>query len=244
MHTGSWTITTITMMVVAISVGGCGDSEPTIPVEPTPTVVVLDAGELLSDSGVVMQGLSTFNFVLDHDVGDLELLPGVRIKKANGKVVNPDRLAIEFSGTFGGSIAIESTVISIGSRTYMTNPLTGEWTVADDTVSPLGFFSPTQGVSQMIAQLYQVTFTDDDRGDGKYGLKGKLPVEALAPLVGKTRAGGHVQVEVTIDAVTSHLIDAKFIGPVTPADIDNVQRTITISLFDQEVTIEPPKDSP
>ena len=65
-------------------------------------------------------------------------------------------------------------------------------------------------------------------------------MEALAPLVGGTLRGVTVQVLLTIDTDDLYLLEARFEGPVTPTDAQDVVRVITLGAFDEAVTIEPP----
>lgn len=189
-----------------------------------------------------MQALKTFNFRLYHDVGSLELIPGLFVNKASGKVVNPDRLSVEFSGSFGEGFAIKSKVITVGSLTYMTNPLTGNWEASDASVSPLGFFSPTRGISGMMAQIQDVSLVDNS-SDETHRMKGNLPTTALAPLLGPTLTDRIVEVELTIEIASNQLLEARFTGAVTPTDVEGAERVIVLSFFDEDITIEAPKNS-
>lgn len=189
-----------------------------------------------------MQSLRTFNFRLYHDVGILDISPGLSVSRANGKVVNPDKLSVEFSVRLGG-LAIESEVITIGSQTYMTNPFSGEWEASDSNVSPVGFFSPTRGISEMMSQIQEVSLDDPSLPDAVYALKGKIPSEALASLLGRTLTGAVVDVEMKIDVLSGHLLEARFIGAVTPSDVENADRVIVLSFFNEDIAIEAPDDS-
>ncbi len=236
----------ITVVLVVAACGG-NDSAPTptpgpSPV-PTPTPVPLDPEEILQRSGQAMQSLSTFNFRLYHDVGSLELIPGLFVNKATGKVVNPDRLSVEFSGSFGEGFAIKSQVVTVGSLTYMTNPLTGKWEASDASVSPLGFFSPTRGISEMMAQIQNVSLLDTKPSDKMYRLSGNLPTTALAPLLGPTLTDRNVEVELTIEAVSDQLLEARFTGAVTPTDVEGAERVIVLSFFNEDISVEAPDNS-
>ncbi|MYB48847.1 MAG: LppX_LprAFG lipoprotein, partial [Dehalococcoidia bacterium] len=202
-----------------------------------------DPKEILERSGRVMASLDTFNFRMYHDVGSLEILEGLLIEKVSGKIVNPDRLSMEFSGSFGGGFAIKSEVITVGDQTYMTNPLTGNWEASDASISPVGFFSPTRGIAEMMGQTQNATLLDDGASDGAYRISGALPTTALASLVGPTLTDRTVDLELTIDTTTDYLLEVRFTGAVTPSDVEDAERVIVLSFFNEEVVIEPPEDS-
>ena len=231
------------LTAVAVMTVACGQSsaEPT-PI-PTATPTPPDPKEILERSGRVMASLNTFNFRMYHDVGSLEILDGLLIEKVSGKVVNPDKLSMEFSGSFGGGFAIKSEVITIGGQTYMTNPLTGNWEASDASISPVGFFSPTRGIAEMMGQTQDATLLDDGTSDGAYRISGALPTTALASLVGPTLTDRTVDLDLKIDSTTDYLLEVRFVGAVTPSDVEDAERVIVLSFFDEEVVIEPPEDS-
>ena len=221
----------------------CGGSEAEPTPSPTATPLPPDPKEILERSGRVMASLNTFNFRMYHDVGSLEILEGLLIEKVSGKIVNPDRLSMEFSGSFGGGFAIKSEVITVGDQTYMTNPLTGNWEASDASISPVGFFSPTRGIAEIMGQTQNASLLDDGPTDGAFRLSGSLPTTALSSLVGPTLTDRSVDLEFKIDSATDYLLEVRFIGAVTPSDVENAERVIILSFFNEEVVIEPPEDS-
>ena len=192
-------------------------------------------------SGEVMLGLKSFRFSLKHKGGGTVLMPGLLIDEAKGQVVNPDKISVSFSGTFGKGYAVRSSLITLGDASYMTNPLTGAWQAMETGVSPLGFFSPTLGISAMMLQLDNVRLVDGGEQQGRYHLAGDLPTEALAPLLGPTLEGVTVLVELTIDPEELHLFSATVIGRVTESDTDEIVRVVEVSSFNEPIAIEAPE---
>ena len=141
--------------------------------------------------------------------------------------MKPDRLALKFSGVFGGGYAIKSTLISVGGTTYMTNPLTGAWQEMDDTVSPLGFFNPSVGIAAMMLQLEEAEEAETGRDD-VHRLTGTLPASALSPLLGSAIEDAYVDVELTIDAERHYLLEAIVSGRVIASDEEGIVRTIEL----------------
>ena len=231
------------LIAVAFLAVACGRSQEEPTPDPTATPLPPDPKEILERSGQVMASLSTFNFRMYHDVGSLEILEGLLIDRVSGKVVNPDKLSMEFAGSFGGGFAIKSEVITVGNQTFMTNPLTGSWEASDASISPVGFFSPTRGIAEMMAQTQDATLLDDGASDGAYRIGGALPTTALSSLVGPTLTDRTVDLELKIDTTTDYLLEVRFIGAVTPSDVENAERVIVLSFFNEDVVIEPPEDS-
>ena len=224
----------------------CGRSEqvestPTPLPTPMPAPTPFDAEAVLKQSGQVMQAIESFHFRLSHETGSMELLPGLLIHEVEGDVVNPNELSASFAGVYGTGFAVKARLISLGDNSYMTNPLTGQWQALASNVSPLGFFNPGRGIADMMLRVGQASPLGD-KGDkkGVYRLGGELTAEALAPLLGLTLKDTTVRVELTIDADDLHLLEAIFSGRVIPTDIDGVVRVITVSAFNEPVTIKAP----
>lgn len=240
-------------IAVALIAAGCSGTQPSAPdpptatpiptATPTPTPAPPTPEEILERSGRAMQSLRTFNFRLYHDVGSLDIAPGLSVSKANGKVVNPDKLSVEFSVSLGDGLAIKSEVITIGDQTYMTNPFSGRWEASDSNVSPVGFFSPTRGISEMMSQVQEASLDYPNTSDAVYAMKGKLPSESLASLLGQTLTGATVDIDLKVDKASDYLLEARFVGAVTPSDVENAERVIVLSFFNEDIVIEAPDDS-
>lgn len=220
----------------------CGRSTPPPTPTPaptsTPTPTPINPQALLRESGLAMERLGSFQFHLGHKSGGTPLSPGLLLQEAQGTVIKPDKISAQFSGTFGG-FAIKSGLITLGDDSYMTNPLTGRWESVPRQVSPLGFFNPSLGIAAMMSQVEQVALLPG--GKDVHRLKGRLPTEALAPLLGTTLKGTTVGVELAIDGSHFYLLEATIEGTVTPGEPEGTVRLITISRFNEPFTIQPPQ---
>jgi hypothetical protein len=185
-----------------------------------------------------MEDLDSFQFSLEHPSGGTALLSNLLIQRAEGRVMKPDKLFTEFSGSFGGFV-IKTGVITLGDDSYMTNPLSGEWESVPAEVSPLGFFDPRRGIAAIMAQLVGVRLVPDGRG--VYRVDGELAAEALAPLLGATVEGAIIAAELTIDADNLYLLEATLDGRVTSGEPDGTVRVIKLSRFNEAFSIEAPK---
>ena len=141
-------------------------------------------------------------------------------------------------GTFG-SFAIKSSLIAMGNESYMTNPVTGNWEAMQKKASPLGFFDPLGGITSIMLFIDDVFMLDND--DEIYVLQGVLATEHLSSLVGDTLKGGMVDLEIKIYSDTKYLVEAVIAGKIMPDDPDGIVRVITLSEFNEPVTIESPK---
>ena len=243
-------LATFAILLLVVAAASCSRSGPASTPElsdpsltvtpvasPTPAPTPVNPRALLRESGAIMEALRSFHFRLDHRRGGTPLLPGLLIQEAEGDVISPDQISTDFSGSFGG-FAVKSSLITIGDKSYMTNPLSGQWEDVPTDVSPLGFFNPRQGIASMMSQVESPTLLPGGRDTIR--VQGRMPAEALAPLLGATVKGTTVAVELAIDANELYLLEAVFDGRVTPTEIDGVIRVIRLSRFNEPITIEPP----
>ena len=253
-------VAVVAVAVVAVASITCGRSDATLPSPgplvagqsqpaptprpaptPTPTPVPVNVEDVLRDAGVVLEGLSSFHFRFRHEDGGTEFATGIIVEDAEGDVVNPDRIAVAFTGTFGQGFAIRSRLITTGQTSYMTNPLSGKWEEIPVGVSPLGFFSPAKGIAAMMSELRDPILASNS--DAKtHIVVGKLPATAMKPLLGSALPGAIVDVELTIDADTLYVTKAKSTGRATASDAPDLVRVVSLSGFNEPTSIEAPRD--
>lgn len=186
-----------------------------------------------------MSRLNTFHFRLEHnDEGSTPFSDTLEVTEAEGDVVSPDSVSISFSGRFGGRFAMRASLITIGDDSYMTNPLSGNWEEVAAEVSPLGFFDPQQGIGAMMTDLRNPALASNT--DSEFVIEGDLGALSLRPLLGDAAQSGTVRVNVTLDKDTLYLKKAVIQGRATASDADGLVRTITLSRFNEPISISPP----
>ena len=145
-----------------------------------------------------------------------------------------------FVGNLGG-FALDSSLITIGDASYMSNPLTGQWEEGPISLTPLGFFSPTEGIAAMTSQVRDPVLTIDAGPPASYRISGTLPAPALSPLIGSAiLPDAVVDIVLTVAPEGSHLIEARLTGRILESDVEGAVRVIELSAFDEPISIEPP----
>ena len=226
------------MALVVATSHACGNrSEPEVeaqPPTPVPTPTPIDPTMLLQRMGAAMEGVSSFEFLLDHESGGTVLMSNLVMTEISGQVIRPDRLSIGFRGRFG-NFAIRGQLITVGDATYMTNPLTDEWEKIPPGISPVRFFDE---FADMVSQVNPSAATLDGN---LFRVRGRLPTEALEPLVGSTIKGDTVAIELAALASNGYIVEVTFDGAVTEAEEAGTMRSITLSRFNESFSIELPE---
>ena len=228
----------LALLALALIAQACSNTSPPATPVPTVTPTPINPQAILDECGQAMSALQSFRFQIEHDDnGGTPLAQGMILTEAGGSVAIPDRLAVDFSGT-AGSFAVKGSLIAVGEAVYMTNPLSGEWHAVSPDLNPLEFFSPSDGIAEILGQVRNATLISHDADE--YRIGGTLPANALAPLFGETEPQSSVDVTLAIDKAHLYLKRARLEGRITPTEADGLARTITLSAFDDPPDIAPP----
>ena len=225
------------LLPAAAAILSCGEQIP----PPTPTPTPVDPAALVSRAAQGLGGLDSFHFALSHSEGGTPMLEALLIHDAEGDVVKPDRLAVEFGGVFG-NIYITASFISIGEDNFMTNPFSGNWEVVPAEINPIAFFSPERGITNIVGSISKPMLIDSD--ESGWRVAGLLPPQALESIFGDTISSDDesdwVSVELTLDADSYLMRSVKMEGRITEREPPGTVREITLSGFNEPPEIEPP----
>jgi len=218
--------------VLCLFLVGCGggDEEPS-----------LSAQEIVDRAVEATGEVGSFHFALDF--GDVPLAgSGLRIAKAEGDVVVPDRVRASFSGSFGG-IGLESELVIIGGDGFLKDPLTGRWRMLEIGTSPLDYFDPASGVLAVMRSIDDLELAGSDEVGGieAYRLTGTASARDVSPLLAVPPSDLRVPVELWVGKVDFLLRILRVSGPVAEGEPSDVVRTVDVSGFDEPVEIEKPE---
>jgi hypothetical protein len=196
------------------------------------------AAEVVVLSQRAMSALDSFSFQLSHEVGHTTLSGALQLTRAGGLVAT-NGLDLEAEANIGRAfVRVEAVVI--GEQTWMTNPLTGVWSEIAPEDSPFSFLDPVKLVADILGDTEQAAYPTDRSSAGDLIVVGIIPAESLAALVGSVDPTAVPNVELTLDSNSKRLSKIVITGVVQPEDESNTIRVITLSEFDQQVSLEPP----
>ncbi|MBA39071.1 MAG: hypothetical protein CL894_00770 [Dehalococcoidia bacterium] len=198
------------------------------------------AKQVLDQSGTIMKSVSSFEFQLSHKnisgtrIGDLVF------SKATGLISDRNSMSIEAKFLFG-NLTLSGGFSTINDTTFFLNPLTQKWEVTEDSVSPFSFFDPEKGIEKILSSTTSPKFRSNS--EKFWNIEGSMPASSLSNLVGET-SDNNVKIIVWIDKdslyLTRAIISGQLNGYDDSATMNEIQRIINISRFNEEIVIENP----
>ena len=226
---------TIPALLVVLAATACsgGDEGAATPDRP-PAAVALEQAR------TVMESVPQFQFELTHPNGTTTLQGGLQLRRASGTVIAPDSMSLDAEADLG-RVFVRVQAIVIGEQTWMTNPLTGNWSSIAPKDSPFSFLDPVGLVANVLGQTSDPAYAASTFATtGQLVINGTVPAEALEPLVGTVIRGAVLDGTLVIDAESFEMRSARLAGKLQPNDDDTFVRLITFSDFDSDLIILPP----
>ena len=226
------------LLTMALAISACGGGGGATPTAEGPA---LTPEEVLSRAALVMAEVTSFRFSLESQKADTPLPAGLAMRRATGAMVKPDRFDGEITALFSGFI-VKVRVISVGDRTFMTNPITRDWQGFDSGLSPVAFFDTAKGVTLILQSMVEPTFGEAAVADGvaAYRVVGRLPAQAVQFIAGGYAEGAILDAELLIGKGDFTLREGRLTGAITEEEPPEIVRVLTFSEFNTPFVIEPP----
>jgi hypothetical protein len=194
-----------------------------------------DAGTLVERAADAMSTVTAARFRMECS-GAPMTVEGFEFQWAEGQFAAPSSSRSVLHMRAAG-LAIELGAVSIGDRTWLTNPLSGAW---DELAPGVGFnpavvFDPSQGWVALLADLADVAVVG--REGGRDHLTGTLPPARVKSLTAGLVADQAVVLGLWLDSEDGHILRAEL---STTGDAGVTDWVIELSEFDKPATIEQP----
>ena len=216
-------------IVFAVLVSACGGSGGSDEPLPPPEALIASSAE-------AMGSVETASFKMERGGAPI-LISGLRFDSAEGIYVAPDssRAVLEVKA---GDLSVALATISIAERTWLTNPLTGEW----EELTPGTGFNPSIVFDNSLGWVPLLTedLSDpvvDSRRDGAYLMTGTVAAQRVDVLTAGLAGGADVPITLQLDVETGHILRAEF---TTEGEEGASDWLIVLDDFDVPATVEPP----
>lgn len=233
----------LTMMVLAVTLvlSGCGSGEEA---DPTPEAGVT-AEEILAAASTRLSETQSLRFSLDIE-GEtyIDNAGTIRLVAARGDLARPDKVAVDFQVQLFGTGTVTIKMITIGSESWTTDLLTGEWSTAPPEFgyNPSVLYDNQEGLGPVMGRLRDPVLhgLEDLDGTEVYRVSGTSSQETMGPITSNTMTGEPVGLELWIDAANWNLHRVVVREPESSGKDEPATWTMNLSNHDEQVSIEPP----
>jgi hypothetical protein len=232
-------LATIALCLVSlVTLIGCSTSTTAT----TTTAASLTASQVISQASDKLDAVNSFHCTLDQTGGGTPIGSGVEMTKVNGDIVKPDKLQATLTGTVSG-MSVTIQMISVGTVTYMTNPLTNSWEQLPTEFAVLSVFNPNTGVTAIMRGITSLSKLSDEQlaGVNCYHLSGNIDSANLSPITGSSVPGTAIGVELWIGKGDLLVRSIKLTGKITENEVSGIVRILSLSNFDESISIALPQ---
>ena len=224
--------------VILVLFGGCSKSVITT----TTTTVSLTAAQIIVQASDKLDAVNSFHCTLDQTGGGTPIGSGVEMTKVDGDTVKPDKLQATLTGTVSG-MSVTIKMISIGTVTYMTNPLSNSWEQLPTEFAILSVFNPNTGITAIMRGITGLTKLSNAQSAGVdcYHLSGNIDSANLSPITGSSVPGTAIGVELWIGKDDLLVRSIKLTGQITATEVPGIVRTLNLSNFNETLNIALPQ---
>jgi hypothetical protein len=220
------------LILLAVALAGCGGGgSGSSDVSPD---------ELIQEAAAKTGAQKSFHFVLavEHPAPSSS---GLSLTSADGDIVVPDKVKADVAGSFNG-IPLTSKIVFTGAKQFLQNPLSGGWQSFETKTSPIAFFSPAKGVLSVIEGTtdLKVTGSESCAGGDCWRVEGKVPASKVTPILGNPPSDRKADVVLLVGKDDKLLRRVRLEGPLADNEPDDIVRTVDISRYGEQVTIEAP----
>jgi hypothetical protein len=230
----------IVALVVALFIAlgalfsACGNGQPA---PEQPTLPLLSLTDIASQANQAMASAESLHFELEHNKGFTYIAMDIQMEKLVADVLRPDRMRGFISGTYSNAYFKNMELIIVGDAGYVK---IFRWFPFETTVSPLGFLDTIGAILDNITDLKGLA--NQERGGVLcYHLSGEVNAEHLRAFVGDDITQNTVSIELWIGGQDFLVRQVDISGKLTNREASGITRTIKLSNYGQQLSIEPPQ---
>ena len=201
----------------------------------------LSAAEVIQKASAALGSVKSVHFKLTATNGMMAIGDGFAAKSVEGDVLKPDRLKGTAVSSFG-NLTVDLGFMVIGSKQYVTNPVTKQWQAMPGANAAPNLLDPNRGAAALLRQISDPKKLANETVDNVdcYHLTGQLAASLLAGLVGATGTSNRLNGELWIATKDFLVRQVHLVGPIAKNEPPQIQRTLDLSNYGESVTIDPP----
>jgi LppX_LprAFG lipoprotein len=218
-------------LVAAVLVFAACSNGPTTPA----------AATLLANAHTTFDADTSLHFVMSVAHPGPGTVSNPSITKAEGDVQRPSDL--KASATADAGIAsVSVTLIIVGDKEWITDPISGKFVATDEYGSFLNIFDAQRGIGSLLTKLQNPSAPADSSANGAscWKISGTVSPSDLGNLFGELATKQPIPVSVCIGKSDNQLDAATLSGIIVGGDTAQTSRTFYLSSFNKSVTVATP----
>jgi hypothetical protein len=219
------------LLAALLALAGCGGSSTTAPSTST----------LLKNAQTAFDADTSFHFLMT--VTHLGQVPvgGYNITTAEGDVQRPSSMKTNATAD-AGFAAANVTLIIVGDKEWITDPITGKYVATSSYGSFLNIFDAQQGIGSLLTRIQNPSTPADGDANGVacWKISGTLAAADIGTLFGQLQTNKPIPVTVCIGKSDNQLDSAALTGLIVGGDTAQTVRTFYLSNFNKSVSIATP----
>ncbi len=227
-------------LIVILLLAACSGNNDAPSEEPLPE---LSAEEIIAQASPNIDSLSSFHFKLTEEGGGTPIAMGLKMLMAEGDIAPPDKLDMRIEAEWFGQFA-QAKLVTVGTITYMTNPINGKWEELSNDFDAVTLFKPDTGIKMVMESVTNLSRLSVGNAGGTmcFHLVGDLEAMALNDIaVGHAAEGLTVKTDIWIGVGDFLLRKVMFDGRITQEEDEGITRTLDLSQFNEPVEIVLPQ---
>lgn len=206
----------------------------------------ISAEEVLSNASTRMAETQSMKFRMDV-AGETMIDPAgtLQLLNAEGDMVRPDRVDVEFQVEVLGAQTISIRMISVGGKSWTTDIVTGRWVTAprEFGYNPAILYDNQNGLGPVMGKVRSPALVGVEEVNGRqtYHVRGTSPGEVMEQITSGTMQGDEIGLDLWIDGETWDLTRVIVHEPESPGVDNPATWTMELSRHNEQVDIEPPK---
>jgi len=223
-------------IVLAVAVASCGGSTSGTTLPPQPD-------QVLAAASTVMGRIDYVKFRIERSGAPVFIDPAhtLNFENATGQFAAPSSAEAVVTLAIG-TINAQIGAIAIEGRTWLTNPITGDWEQAPEgyTFDPTTLFNPEIGWRPLLADgLSNVEWigAEDHNSEPRYHIRAAADEDRVAVILAGLIEKQPVDLDMWIDPATGYVREAEL---ATVFEGETSEWSIEFSEFGKEVSIEQP----
>ena len=225
------------LLLIFAAACGSGDETATCELGDSPRNV-------LNDSAEDLLGLTSLSFTLANESGNIPLMTGVVANEIAGVVSMPDEVSVKIKGEVDVFRAyLELSVVRKEGTYYLTDPLTGEWRIVDQSAVPFDLTNVGINVGKIMQAMTDEAYVEGGIGTDECRITGNVLSQEISGIIYNAGQDHVVGLDVrvrNVDGIGLMPVEARIQGRVVDTDAEDFVRILTLGDFNEPVTIEKP----